>query len=69
MQITFLKFGGNWILHPGILKFEFYPWRLGLFGFYTLTFQNLDFDSYIFWVFRFYPLKFESIWILHPKIS
>ena len=31
MQITSLKFGGNWILHSGILKF----------GFYLLTFGNI----------------------------
>ena len=31
MQITFLKFGGNWILNPGILNF----------GFYSLTFGSV----------------------------
>ena len=32
-------------------------------------FHNLDFTPYILEVFRFYFLKFWSIWILHPKVS
>ena len=33
LHITFLKFGSDWILHLQVSEF----------GFYTLTFQNLDF--------------------------
>jgi len=40
-----------------------------MFGFYTLTFQNLDFTSYILEGFEFYFLKFWGVWILHPKVS
>ena len=28
-QITPLKFGGDWILHPKVSKFEFYPLTFG----------------------------------------
>ena len=41
----------------------------GVIGFYTLTFQNLDFTLYILNVFRFYFLKFRDVWILYSKIS
>ena len=43
LQITPLKFGDDWILHPKVLEFGFYPLKFGVFGFYTITFQNLDF--------------------------
>ena len=43
LHITPLKFGGVWILYPKVLKFGFYPQKFGMFGFYTLMFQNLDF--------------------------
>ena len=29
LQIAPLKFGGNWILHPKVLEFGFYPLRFG----------------------------------------
>ena len=38
-----------------------------MFGFYTPTFQNLDFTSYVLKDFGFYFLKFWGIWILHPQ--
>ena len=41
LQIAPLKFA--WILHPEISKFEFYLLNFGVFGFYTMIFQNLDF--------------------------
>ena len=47
LQITLLKFGDDWILHSKVLKFGFYPLKFGVFGFYILTFQNLDFGFYI----------------------
>ena len=49
----------------------------GVFGFYLLKFQNLDFNPWSLgvqgaWIlypnvskFKFYPLKFGGIWILH----
>ena len=43
LQITPLKFGGDWILHLEVSKFRFYPLKFGVFGFYTLTSQILDF--------------------------
>ena len=43
LHITPLKFRGDWILHPEVLEFRFYPLKFGVFGFYTLTFQNLNF--------------------------
>ena len=43
LQITPLKFGGDWILHLKVSKFRFYPLKFGVFGFYTLTTQILDF--------------------------
>jgi len=43
IQITPLKFGGDWILHPEVSEFEFYPLKFGVFGFYILMFQNFDF--------------------------
>ena len=57
LQITTLKFGGDWILYSEVSEFRFYPLEFGMFGFYTLTFQNLDFT----------PLKFRVVWILHPQ--
>ena len=42
LQITPLKFRGDWILAE-ISEFGFYPLKFGMFGFYILTFQNLDF--------------------------
>ena len=51
LQITTLNFGGNWILHPEVLEFEFYPlvfesvWILhpdvSEFGFYSLKFGSV----------------------------
>ena len=38
-------------------------------GFYTMTFQNLDFTPYILRVFGIYCLNFWGIWILHLKFS
>ena len=38
LQITPLKFMGDWILHPKVLEFRFYPLQFGVFGFYILTF-------------------------------
>ena len=43
LEIIPLKFGGNWIFHFKVLEFGFYPWSLEVFGFFTLTFKNLDF--------------------------
>ena len=43
LQITLLKFGSVGILYHKVLEIEFTPLSLGLFGFYILTFQNLDF--------------------------
>ena len=38
LQITPLKFGGDWILHPEVLEFGFYPLKFRVFGFYTPAF-------------------------------
>ena len=43
LQIAPLNFGSVWISYPKISEFEFYPLIFRVFGFYTLTFQNLDF--------------------------
>ena len=29
LQITHLKFGSDWILHPEVLEFGFYPLKFG----------------------------------------
>ena len=38
LQITPLKFGVVWILHPDISKFRFYSLKFGMFRYYILTF-------------------------------
>ena len=43
LQIAPLRFRGDLILHLEVLEFGFYPLEFGMFGFYTLMFQNLDF--------------------------
>ena len=43
LQIAPLKFGGIWILYSEISNFEIYPLKFGVFEFYTIRFQNLDF--------------------------
>ena len=43
LQIIPLRFGSDWILHSKISEFRFYLLKFGVFGFYTLTFQNLNF--------------------------
>ena len=35
LKTALLKFEGDWILHPEILEFAFYPSKFGVFGFYT----------------------------------
>ena len=55
-------------LHSKVSEFG-YPLKFEVFGFYTLTFQNLDFTPYILEVFGFYSLKFWCVWILYPKVS
>ena len=58
MQITFLKFGGNWILHPKILKFGFYPLTFG-----SVWILHIDVSKFGFWL-----LYFLGVWILSSKI-
>ena len=38
LQITPLKFGGDWILYPKISESEFYLIKFSAFEFYILTF-------------------------------
>ena len=61
LQIAPLKFSGDWILHPEISEFGFYPLKFVMFRFYILKFQNLDFTPYILEVFGFYSLKFWGV--------
>ena len=49
-------------------KLQITPLKFGIFEFYTLTLQNLNFTPYILGVFGFYFLKFEGVWVLHPKV-
>ena len=58
LQITPLKFRGDWILHPDISKFGFYLLKFG-----NIWILHLDISK-----FEFYPLYFRSVWILLPKI-
>ena len=69
MRITPPKFGGDWILHPEILEFGFYPLTFESVWILHPDIQNLDFTPYIFGVIGSYSLKFRSVWILHLKVS
>ena len=43
LQITPLKFGGDWILHPEVSKFGFYPLMFGGVWILHLDFSNFGF--------------------------
>jgi len=43
LQTAPLKFGSDWILYLVVSEVGFYSLKFRVFGFYTLTFQNLDF--------------------------
>ena len=58
LQITPLKFRGDWILHPEVSKFGFYRLKFGDAWIFHPNVLKLDFTPYVLEVFRFYSLKF-----------
>ena len=58
LQITPLKFRGDWILYLEVLEFRFYHLKFG--DIWILDLDILEFG--------FYPLYFMSVWILLPKV-
>ena len=61
LQITPLKYGGNWILYPEISEFEFYPLKFGDVWILHPDLSKFEFYPHILGVFGFYSLKFWSI--------
>ena len=57
LQITLLKFGGDWILRLEISEFGFYPIKFDVW----ILHPNVS-------KFGFYLLYFGSVWILLPKV-
>ena len=52
-----LKFGDDWISHPKISEFEFYPLKFG-----DIWILHPDISE-----FKFYPINFKIVWILLSK--
>ena len=69
MQITPLRFRGDWILHPEVSESGYYPLKFGDVWILHPDILEFRFSSYILEVFEFYSSKFLGVRILPPKLG